>query len=82
MRTVNNQKLKQYIDQKGPGSREALASYVKVSFSLIQKLAAGKTRNAPRESTQIKIAQFTGIPLDELFPEINDATLSENRQAQ
>lgn len=71
MKTVNREKLKRYLDEKGPGARELLAVKAKCSFSLIGRLLNGSW-NAPKEATQIKISQVTGIPQNELFPEIEE----------
>lgn len=73
MRIVNRERLKRFLLEKGTGAKEILAVKAKCSASLIEKLISGKIVNAPREATQFKIAQYTGIPQDELFPEVEEA---------
>lgn len=69
-RTTNKELLREWLTQKGMGSRVALAYKTGCSTHLIDKMLRPNYSGAPRPEYRFSISTETGIPESVLFPEI------------
>lgn len=72
-RSVNRQLLRKWITGNKPLAKERLALAAEVSVSCVEKALSKKGR-APKLENCLKISRFTGLPLDDLFPEVRKKT--------
>lgn len=67
-RTVNTERLRQALREKGGNAIADTSSDTGVSLSWLQKAHAGANEHEPRETTMNLLSDYFGIPKDALFP--------------